>query len=400
MVQTSKAARLCPICRENKKELLFHQQFKEISGGSILAGYDVVVCQNCGFCFADCIPDQKAFDTYYKEMSKYEHQDRSGQASEFETRQFPGLAQLIQGYTPDRLARILEVGCANGGLLNAMKQLGYKNILGIDPSPVCASNAERLYQIQVITSTISDITTEIGQFDFIILVAVLEHVRDLDAAIIKIQDLLSPTGKLYIEVPDVAEFASSPDAPFQEFSAEHINFFSTMSLSSLMNFFGFSEISSAQVSYNQTETHTAHALRMVFQRGTKNEGNRLIKDTVSETALKHYIAVSQKVENRIHRVIGNLVDNQSPLIVWGTGTHTQRLMATSRLANANIIAFVDSNPIYQGKQINNLPILNPRQLAGTSAAILISSRIFQKEIVSQIRFELKLKNELITLYEE
>jgi cyclopropane fatty-acyl-phospholipid synthase-like methyltransferase len=400
MTQTSVTIRICPICQGSRKELLFRQQFQEISQGSLLAGYEVVVCQTCGFCFADNIPNQKAFDLYYREMSKYEHQDRSGQPSEFETRQFPALAEFIENYLTDPGARILEVGCANGGLLNALKQRGYQNVLGVEPSPVCARNAEKLYQIPVVTSALSDVHPEIGKFDFIILVAVLEHIRDLDTTITKLQDLLSPQGRLYIEVPDVTEFTSSPDAPFQEFSIEHINFFSSISLSSLMNSYGFHEISAAQIAYDQTETHTGHALRMVFQQGTPIKGAEIIEDANSKVALRNYIAMSQKVENRIHEIVNDLVDRQLPLIVWGVGTHTQRLLATSRLGRANILAFVDSNPNYQNKQIHHTPIWNPRQLAGTSADILVSSRIFQDEIVNHIRFNLKLKNELIVLYED
>jgi len=80
------------------------------------------------------------------------------------------------------------------------------------------------------------------------------------------------------------------------------------------------------------------------------------------------------------------------------GTHTQRLMATSRLAQADIRAFVDSNPRYQGKTISGVPVLAPAALKGRLEPILISSRIFQQEIQEQIRNQLGLTNELILLY--
>jgi len=400
MAPISVTTRNCPICKNNEKEFLFRQQFQELNQGSLLPGYDVVVCQTCGFCFADGLPDQKAFDLYYREMSKYEHQDRSGQPSEFEARQFPAIAEFIERYLPRPQARILEVGCANGGLLNALKKRGYENVMGIDPSPVCARNAEVLYQIPVVASALSDVPPEIGKFDLLILVAVLEHIRDLDTAIKKLQELLASRGRLYIEVPDVTEFTSSPDAPFQEFSIEHINFFSSVSLANLMRAYGFHEISAAQIAYDQTETHTGHALRMIFEQSDRAERIDIDHDSTSITALTKYIGLSHKVEDHIHAIVDDLVDRQSPLIVWGVGTHTQRLLATSRLGEANILAFVDSNPNYQGKQIHNTPIWDPRQLAGTSAAILVSSRIFQDEIVRHIQLNLKLTNELIILYED
>lgn len=391
--------RVCPVCKEDNKDLLFFQQFIEIAEASLLAGYNVVVCRNCGFCFADHIPDQAAFDRYYHEMSKYEHQDHSGQPSEFEMRQFPALVQFIQKYIPDPQVRILEIGCANGGLLNALKQAGYRNVLGVDPSPLCARNAERLYKIRVLTSALSDLKIGLGQFDFIILVAVLEHIKDLADAVTKLSDLLAPNGKLYIEVPDATRFTSSPDAPFQEFSIEHINFFSPNSLSNLMGTFGFSEVFSTQTAYEQTGTHTGYALRMVFQKEKENKPFTLMPDHITMPALKKYIVASQEVEERIHKIMKQIVDNQKPLIVWGVGTHTQRLLATSRLINAKIVAYVDSNPNYQGKLLNGIPIINPQRLIDMSEPILVSSRIFQNEIVHQIRSELKLKNKVYTLYE-
>jgi predicted SAM-dependent methyltransferase len=40
-----------------------------------------------------------------------------------------------------------------------------------------------------------------------------------------IYDILAPTGKIYIAVPDASQYINGEDAPFQEFSIEHINFF-------------------------------------------------------------------------------------------------------------------------------------------------------------------------------
>ena len=399
MMERPKNSRCCAVCGGTQKCVLFRQSFSPLSTGSLMNGYDVVVCQNCGFCFADNLPDQAVFDLYYREMSKYEHQDHFGKPSEFETRQYPALAQFIQKQIPNPRARILEVGCANGGLLNALKQSGYQDVLGLDPSPVCAQNAEQLYQIRVITGTLADIKIELGRFDFIILVAVLEHIRELDGALQKLYNLLSPTGNIYIEVPDATMFTASPDAPFQEFSIEHINYFSPLSLTNLMGTHGFVEVLSVQTAYDQTDTHTGYTISMVVQKSWKDKKYDPIRDFNIEPVIENYIKASKKVENRILKIVNGLVDSQRPLIVWGVGTQTQRLLATSRLAKANIVAFVDSNPNYQGKQLERVPIIHPDRLVGTVEPILISSRIFQSEIIHQIRNELKIDNKIYTLYE-
>jgi hypothetical protein len=84
--------------------------------------------------------------------------------------------------------------------------------------------------------------------------------------------------------------------------------------------------------------------------------------------------------------------------VWGVGTHTSRLMATSRLGEADIVAFIESNSRYHGKTLRGRPILAPEVLKDFREPVLISSRVFEKEIADQIRHDLGCSNELILLY--
>ena len=101
----------------------------------------------------------------------------------------------------------------------------------------------------------------------------------------------------------------------------------------------------------------------------------------------------------IREVVNEFEENQNPLIVLEVGTHTQRLLATSRLINANIIVYVDLYPKYQGKLMNGIPIIHPEGLADMHEPILVSSRISQSDIVHQIKSELKLENKIYTFYE-
>ncbi len=84
--------------------------------------------------------------------------------------------------------------------------------------------------------------------------------------------------------------------------------------------------------------------------------------------------------------------------MWGVGTHTTRLMATSRLGEANIVAFLESNARYHGQTLHGRPILAPEALKGRHEPVLISSRVFQQEIADQIRHDLGCSNELVLLY--
>lgn len=397
MLQQSK--RECPICKSENNKLLFRQKFSALSDGSLLAGYDVTVCQNCGFGFANNIPEQSIFDTYYENMSKYEYQDSGGKESEFDLIRFRGYVDIIQPFLPSTQASILDVGCATGRLLSLFKESGYENVKGLDPSPICSEVASKLYGIIVQTGSLGDLDINQNPFSCIILSAVLEHIRDLDRTLSKLYNMLSINGMIFIDVPDGSRFSEYIDAPFQQFSTEHINFFSPISLSNLMKRFGFVEVVSQQEAYPQSTNTVSPSVAAIYKKAENIDFEPFVRDIVTEIDLIKYIQQSQKIEDRIHRIINEIVDRGNSILVWGTGTHTLRLMETSRLPEAKISAFIDSNHRYQGKNLFNIPIISPSELSDRQEPILISSRVFQNEIVEQIQDKLKCTNQLILLYE-
>ena len=232
----------CEICGSADGRLLFRQDFASISGGSFLDGYDVVVCRQCGFGYADDLPDQSVFDRHYREMSKYEYEDQGGKEPEHDLGRFQRLAGIVRETCPAPGARVLDIGCATGQLLALLKHRGYGRVLGLDPSPTCAAIARRLYDVEVITGTIDDNGLPEETFDFLILSGVLEHIRDLRPVLRRLRGLLAAGGQMLICVPDAARFAEEEDAPFQQFSTEHVNFFSSQSLTGLMSANGFAPV--------------------------------------------------------------------------------------------------------------------------------------------------------------
>jgi SAM-dependent methyltransferase len=457
------------VCGRTAGKLLLRQQFAAMSAGSLLAGYDVVVCRGCGAGYADAIPPQTAFDDHYREMSKYEYQLRGGRESEYDLARFRAVAAIIDQLAPSRGIRILDVGCATGGLLALLKERGYGHVWGLDPSPMCAAAARRLYGIEVITGSLAELqrggaavrgwgaTAGLSssarstggqatrgthqeeicsrlsrhEFELVILSGVLEHIREVRWALGVLANVLAESGLMFVSVPDATRFAAEEDAPLQQFSTEHINFFSPVSLDNAMQAAGFVPRLSRQNAYPQEHGTVMPVVDAMFQlqgplslrerarvraggRQTplcrsgkhpmpsppaplpKGEGRRF--DRATEPALAEYIRRSREVDKRIRAAIGAIVARGQPIVVWGVGTHTLRLLATSRLAEAQIVAFVDSNPRYQGKQLHGRPIIAPDELRGRSEPILISSRVFQRDIERQIRESLGLANQLHFLY--
>jgi SAM-dependent methyltransferase len=386
------AVRPCPVCGDIARTRLFRQDFAEIEAATVVDGYDVVVCNRCGAGFADDIPSQDAFDAYYREMSKYEYHQREGAESEFDSRRLAIIAGLLAPFIPGKDARILDVGCATGKLLALLREKGFANVSGLDPSPACAAAAERLYGVPVRTTTLGHLH-ETGE------TVVLEHIRDLETALAEVRAVLSPGGIVYVEVPDALTHADWPNAPYQDFSTEHINFFSPLSLQNLMLRHGLVERFSEQNAREQAWRTTMSNVSAIFQKAAEPAAFVPIFDARTEQGLRRYIDSCRTSEAKLHQTIAELAASRRPVIVWGVGTHTGRLMRVSKLSEANITAFVESNARYQGKELQGVPILAPEALRGRTEAILISSRVFQHEIEEQIRNDLALPNEVVTLYD-
>jgi SAM-dependent methyltransferase len=392
------AARPCPVCGSLRSSLLYSQSFEQLSEIRLLDGYEVVVCQDCGLAFADRIPQQSAFNAYYRDLSKYYYEYRGGIGTQYEELRFRNVTLNILSQIPDPGSRILEIGCSTGHLLSILKEQGYTQVRGVDPSPGCAKAAWDLYRIPVDVHTIFDIPTPDQPFDLLVLIAVMEHLRDLDSAIDKMRALLTPRGRVYLEVPDAANFVSNRDAPFQEFSLEHLNFFSEVSLTNLMQTRGFKFLSSNRFLVELSRGTWCASVSGIFEKsGSKTSA--WARDEETEVALTAYINRSRDAEKPIRGIIDGVAASGQAILVWGTGTHTQRLLAVSSLGRANIVAFIDSNPKFQGKQLHGFPILAPEGLEGRREPILISSYAAQHEIAQQIREKLRLPNELILLYE-
>lgn len=365
---------------------------------ALIEGYDVVACNHCGFCFAEDLPSQGSFDAYYELQSKYEDESRPVTLTEFDLRSRPFSVSVISTWLLDKSARILDVGCAAGALLGELKKQGYTNVQGLDPSPACGRTAKALFGIEVRAGTISNIPPDIGTYDLVIFGSVLEHILDLQGAIQAVQKLLNPGGCVYIEVPDMARCSLMNDAPYQEFSVEHINFFSPISLENLWTQQGFETVGIRQTEIDQIPGLTLYEIKAMFRR-TEGVAKKEIKlETLTKPELERYIALSRDKMNGIEVVINELVASQKPVIVWGVGTYTQSLLATTKLKTANIIAFVDSNARYVGQYLNGIPILDVMVLKDHAEPVLVSSQQFQSEILAKIK-SLGLPNETITLHD-
>ena len=396
------APRGCAVCDATDGRVLYPQRFAMMSEGSLFAGYDVVSCEACGHCYADRIPPQSVFDRYYREMSKYEGTTPAASApavSAFDRVRFARSVRLVERVAPQRDAFIFEIGCATGVLLGQLQGVGYTNLSGLDPSPECARMARASFNLPVRAGTLSDDLSDLPPVDVLILIGVLEHLRDLDTALITCRTLIAPGGHLLIAVPDASRYPEGDDAPFQEFSVEHVNFFGPQSLVNLMARYGFRAVAMEQSLQRCDPVTITPVLHTMFERVEPDATQQWTADETTVRALERYVQACSLDDQRVRERLAPYVLDRQPIIVWGAGTHTLRLLATGVLNTANVRAVVDSNPRYHGKTIRGIPIIAPTDIDGQSTPIVVSSRPAQRAIRRYIAKVMRLQNEVVVLYD-
>lgn len=173
--------RRCPAC--------------ETDGGRSLGskeGFDVHRCRTCGSLFVDQLPPVEAgldYDGYYHEGNLT--------VPEFVHRR---LAEMVGELEPFRLtSRWIDIGCGAGSLLRAVARAGWRaQGTEIAPQPVQMLRAEGY---DVLLGDAAELELELGAYDVVSLIEVIEHVPEPRALMARAAALLRPGGVLFMTTP-------------------------------------------------------------------------------------------------------------------------------------------------------------------------------------------------------
>ncbi len=381
--------RLCPICSSEKRTVLIPIKFSLFDGHPMNGGYDLVKCDNCGFVYADTSVTQAQLDGYYTELSKYEDKviSTGGGYDQNDRDRLKVTAEFLSGYISNRNARILDLGCANGGLLKELKDLGFENLVGIDPSAACVDITRQEVDCEAYQYSLFDIPENIGKFDLIIVSHVLEHLLDIAQAMNVIDSLLSDGGSLYAECPNAAFYDLVIHAPLQEFNTEHINHFSVTSFRNLMSLHGYSELTTGDKTMIISSGQDYHAVYGVFSKVNLPRGLELKFDSSIDAPMHSYISQSKEMLSEIVNEIKTIPED-TPIALFGVGQFSFKLLATEELKNRKQIRLFDNNKVNVGKTISGTLILHGSELVSEyekeKFTIVISSLIHETPIRTSI----------------
>ena len=390
--------RPCPVCEGKRGDVLHHQRFAVSDNYPLPNEYDVVICASCGMVYADTPATQADYDRFYATCSIYE-QPAGAQTGTTPPEDIARLEQtgaLFANHIPSKEARVLDVGCANGGLLQVLRRLGFPNLVGVDPSPACVENT-RNGGCQSYRGDFAHLPAGIGCFDAVILTSVLEHVLDIKSAIAALVSVCSANGRIFLEVPDAARYADYLHAPFQDINTEHVNHFNITSLRNLMAQFGFAAILEKPVLVTAASDLVFPGLEAGYERRSGHIQQPWLIDTAFRGQIERYINESGVMMQEIDQQLRSVLASSTEVIIWGTGQLTMKLLCDTALKDAKVVAFVDGNPVNVGKTLRGVPIIRPEQLENQRAPIILGTLLHTQGIRNRIT-SLGLTNPVVTLH--
>ena len=369
----------CRLCGHSARQLLdagchpiSHQLLERADQTVKTYPFVLLGCPTCAFVqLKPSIPSQELYNNYY--LSSWKPQ--------------PHVEPLIQriGQFCAGDARIVELGCNDGGFLKALAEAGYNNILGIEPA-ADASRAAQQAGLPTINayfdeSLASRLVDESGQADLVVTRQVLEHIDDLRGFCQALSRLLKVGGTALIEVPDFDFCLESLD--YSCFWEEHVNYFSLATLTSLLGLFGL------RVFHHESFLFTGKAL-VVLARKEGREGQ-----ASSEHQEWHKIerfaglwpvfCTTLKETLRQARSAG-------PLHLYGAGCRAFALLNFAGLSD-QFDCVLDDLPIKLGKFVPGcaLPIVSSSKLQDPAAAglclLAVNSENEEKVMVRHARFK-------------
>ncbi len=96
--------------------------------------------------------------------------------------------------------RVLEVGCAHGGFLKLLQLSGF-DVVGMEMSPAIIEIARQWFGVTVVQGPIEYAKVELGKFDVIVMLDVIEHLADPVHSTRRVVEHLADDGILMVQTP-------------------------------------------------------------------------------------------------------------------------------------------------------------------------------------------------------
>jgi SAM-dependent methyltransferase len=264
----------------------------------------------------------------------------------------PHLEKLI-GSLESKLprdAKIIDVGCNDGKFLSRLKESGFEDLYGLEPtknmSTLAVSAGFRVYNSYLNMKKSDEIIASTGKFDCVVLRQVLEHIENLSDFGSALRNLLKPNGLLVIEVPDSEAWFNGRDYSLWE---EHISYFDPRSLQFFLRLHEFKIIDKYQSIF-------AGVTLTVFARKTENIDFTIEKADKTIESFRNWANEFDEFKSNVQNEVKSYIDSNVDVAIYGIGARSSCFLNFTDIVK--VVSFaIDDDPAKQGKYLPGTSIL-------------------------------------------
>lgn len=200
---------VCKICKSSITDLYSHI-FDNRHGYP--GFFKIRRCPSCGFCRTEPsltienLPD--VYQKYYPRRSLSVKQVEAGfERAQKKTKIVAWLegggTQCFRYINPG--GRVLDVGCGDGISLLMAKQIGAKEVVGVEVDSNIMNIAQSL-NLEIHFGHLTAVSNKIGQFDYILASQVIEHEPEPELLLCEMKKKLNKNGVIILSFPNVDSF--------------------------------------------------------------------------------------------------------------------------------------------------------------------------------------------------
>jgi SAM-dependent methyltransferase len=242
-----RSARSCPVCgnasanaRRFLDEKIDPSRLNEFSFASRkepeFFNYSMVRCPTCDLVYVDRPPSQQALHQAYHQADYDSSEEANDAAAAYLRELEPVIARLDRGAA-------LEIGTGTGVLLEGLRERGFRDVAGVEPSTAAIEAAPPHRKAWIREGIFREDDYLPGSFDLICCFMTLEHVHDPTEIAASVGRLLKPGGAFVTVTHDYRSTVNrllGRRSPIID--VEHMQLFSKQSIAELFRRTGYADI--------------------------------------------------------------------------------------------------------------------------------------------------------------
>jgi len=225
----------CDLCGSAAREPVLH--LRDLLAHTTDLSLPLMRCRDCGLLYLSPRPTAETLGAYYpSDYAPFERRGLAGWAkARLTRREVTALWPLL---APP--ARVLDLGCATGDLLQAIREHGNDHLIGIEPSERAAAIA-RSRGLDVRTDDLRGTALPAASLDIALVSHVIEHLPSPSDALAELRRVVRPGGHLVIWLPNGDSLAARVwrDAWIGYDAPRHLYTFTPRTLRALLDRHGF-----------------------------------------------------------------------------------------------------------------------------------------------------------------